>query len=397
VTNESKRRTPETASKPEPPTLARVTKGPLAGFTIGVTADRRADEQMKLLTGRGADCVHGPVIKTHPVGSEDEIRSATEAVIARRPAVVVLTTGLGVRAWLEAADAIQLGDELRDALSGVDLLARGPKATGALVTAGFDVAWTAPRARYDDIVERLAAQETEGVLIAVQLDGAGAEELCERIEALGASVIRVPVYRWSLPEDTTAAERLIRSVVERRVDAVTFTAKPAVENFLEIAGFMGVLEDAVEALSTDVDSFCVGPVCAGGFDDHPTVNIFVPERHRLGAMVQQIAAKFAARGEDLELGGTRVRVQGRLVVIEGGPDGPVVAHLSDRERALLAALMERPGVVHSKRDLLRRVWLGAESDEHLVEVTVARLRQRLGSASVGIETVVRRGYRVSPS
>ena len=397
MTNESKRRTPETASKPEPPTLARVTKGPLAGFTIGVTADRRADEQMKLLTGRGADCVHGPVIKTHPVGSEDEIRSATEAVIARRPAVVVLTTGLGVRAWLEAADAIQLGDELRDALSGVDLLARGPKATGALVTAGFDVAWTAPRARYDDIVERLAAQETEGVLIAVQLDGAGAEELCERIEALGASVIRVPVYRWSLPEDTTAAERLIRSVVERRVDAVTFTAKPAVENFLEIAGFMGVLEDAVEALSTDVDSFCVGPVCAGGFDDHPTVNIFVPERHRLGAMVQQIAAKFAARGEDLELGGTRVRVQGRLVVIEGGPDGPVVAHLSDRERALLAALMERPGVVHSKRDLLRRVWLGAESDEHLVEVTVARLRQRLGSASVGIETVVRRGYRVSPS
>ena len=127
VTNESKRRTPETTSKPEPPTLARVIKGPLAGYTIGVTADRRADEQMKLLTGRGAECVHGPVIKTHPVGSEDEIRSATEAVIAQRPAIAVLTTGLGVRGWLEAADAIQLGDELREALSGVDLLARGPE------------------------------------------------------------------------------------------------------------------------------------------------------------------------------------------------------------------------------------------------------------------------------
>ena len=397
MTNESKRRTLETTSKPGPPTLARVIKGPLAGYTIGVTADRRADEQMKLLTGRGAECLHGPVIKTHPLGSEEELRSATEAVIAQRPDIAVLTTGLGVRGWLEAADAIQLGDELRDVLGGVELLARGPKATGALVTAGFEVAWTAPRARYDDIVERLAVPETDGALIAVQLDGAGAEGLCARIEALGASVIRVPVYRWSLPEDTAAAERLIRSVVERRLDAVTFTAKPAVENFLEIAGFMGILDATVDALSTDVDSFCVGPVCAAGFDEHPTVNRFVPERHRLGAMVQQIAARFAARGDDLELGGTRVRVQGRLVVIDGGPDGQVVAHLSDRERALLAALMERPGVVHSKRDLLRRVWLGAESDEHLVEVTVARLRQRLGPAAVGIETVVRRGYRVSAS
>ncbi len=33
----------------------------------------------------------------------------------------------------------------------------GPKANGALVTAGFDVAWTAPRARYDDITDLLEA------------------------------------------------------------------------------------------------------------------------------------------------------------------------------------------------------------------------------------------------
>ena len=84
----------------------------------------------------------------------------------------------------------------------------------------------------------------------MQLDGAGAKDLCDQIEAMGADVVRVPVYRWSLPADSTDAERLIRAVVERRVDAVTFTAKPAVENFLEIAGFMGVLDDVTEALSS---------------------------------------------------------------------------------------------------------------------------------------------------
>ncbi len=73
-------------------------KGPLAGYTVGVTADRRADEQIKLLAGRGAECLHGPVIKTHPLGSEEDLRTATEAVIVEPPALAVLTTGLGVPA-----------------------------------------------------------------------------------------------------------------------------------------------------------------------------------------------------------------------------------------------------------------------------------------------------------
>jgi uroporphyrinogen-III synthase len=384
--------TAETSSKRATPKLGRVNRGPLEGYTIGVTADRRADEQMKLLAGRGAECLHGPVIKTHPVGSEDEMQAATQLLLDNPPDMVIFTTGLGVRGWLEAADAVRIGDELRDVFGQAELLARGPKATGALVTVGFEVAWTAPRARYDDITELLSTRDMHGSRVAVQLDGAGAKELCDQIEAMGADVVRVPVYRWSLPADSSDAERLIRAVVERRVDALTFTAKPAVENFLEIAGFMSVVDEVVEVIdSGQVRVFCVGPVCATGITEAGLPEPFVPVRHRLGAMVQQVAQYFATQGEDVQMAGTRVRVQGRLALI----DGCKAAWLTDRERALLTALLDRPGAVLSKPELLRRVWRGAETDEHLVEVTVARLRQRLGSASDGIETVVRRGYRVS--
>lgn len=365
--------------------------GPLAGFTVGVTADRRADEQMKLLTGRGAECLHGPVIKTHALGSEDQLRVATEAMLADPPVLVVLTTGLGVRGWLEAADAIQLGDELREVLDSVDLYARGPKATGALTTAGLAVAWTAPNARYDDIIEVLEERGIDGARIAVQLDGAGAGSLCDTFEAMGADVVRIPVYRWSMPSDTAAAERLIRAAIERRVDALTFTAKPAVDNFLEIADFLGVGDQLADALAVDVACFCVGPVCATGLTDGGITTPFVPDKHRLGAMVQQIARHFATVGDDVELGGTTIRLQGRLVVFADGEQ----ALLTERERAMLDVLLQRPGVVRSKRELLDVVWRGSERDEHLVEVTVARLRQRLGPAAQGIETVIRRGYRAS--
>ncbi len=85
------------------------------------------------------------------------------------------------------------------------------------------------------------------------------------------------------------------------------------------------------------------------------------------------------------------------VVVERGSltvDAGMSSRLPERERVLLEALAERPGAVVSKRALLRRVWGPGETDEHVVEVTIARLRQRLGVAGVGIETVIRRGYRL---
>jgi uroporphyrinogen-III synthase len=362
----------------------------LAGFRIGVTADRRADEQIGLLESRGANCLHGPVIKTHPQDSQEAMRSATQSLIDRPPDLIVLTTGLGVRSWLEAAASIHLGDGLRAVLSTIPLYARGPKSTGALVTEGFQVAWTAPNARYDDVIQVLTERGVAGERIGIQLDGAGATELCETIELLGAHVIRIPVYRWSLPDDFGPAERLLRAVVDRKLDAVTFTAKPAVENFFEIADSVGCGPDVVDALRTDVAPFCVGPVCAIGLTDAGVPAPHVPERHRLGSLVQLLSSYYADRCTEVTLGGTPLSVQGRLVTI-----GPHVASLTERERALLVTLLERNGAVISKRDLLRSVWQGTESDEHLVEVTVARLRKRLGPAADGIETVMRRGYRAN--
>lgn len=368
--------------------------GPLAGFKIGITADRRADEQIRLLAARGADCFHGPVIKTNPVDTVAALGTATQALIDDPPELIVLTTGLGVRGWLEAADSMHLGERLREVFEGASLFARGPKAKGALATNGFDIATDAPLSLYAEVIETLRARGVAGVRVAVQLDGSGAGGLCDAIEAEGADVVRVPVYKWSLPEDCGAAERLIRATIEGRVDAVTFTAKPAVENLFEIAGHIGLHDDLAEAFATGlVVAFCVGPVCATGLTDLGLPEPMVPERFRLGAMVQQLSQHFGAQAVTIELAGTLVRVQGRLAEIEGADD----AWLTEREQAILDVLIERPGTVHSKSDLLRRVWHGTENDEHLVEVTIGRLRQRLGPASAGIETVMRRGYRASAS
>jgi serine/threonine-protein kinase len=64
--------------------------------------------------------------------------------------------------------------------------------------------------------------------------------------------------------------------------------------------------------------------------------------------------------------------------------------------ALLAALLEQPGQVVPKEELLRRVWPDTFVEEANLSVNVSILRKALGAAPAGgdwIQTVARRGYR----
>ena len=110
MTNESKRRTPETTSKPAPPTLARVMKGPLAGYTIGVTADRRADEQMKLR-------VDGKDSGTLGLAELAARVTAVQAGNANTPVVISADRNVKYETVVKAMDVLQRAGVQRVGLS----------------------------------------------------------------------------------------------------------------------------------------------------------------------------------------------------------------------------------------------------------------------------------------
>ena len=88
----------------DPPTVTANPDKTLTGFTIGITAARRADEFAALLTRRGAEVIHAPAIRIIPLIDDDELERATESILKEPPDVMVATTGIGFRGWVEAAD-----------------------------------------------------------------------------------------------------------------------------------------------------------------------------------------------------------------------------------------------------------------------------------------------------
>jgi uroporphyrinogen-III synthase len=364
---------------------------PLAGFTVAVTAARRRDELSNLLVRRGARVVEAPAIRIIPTQDDDELRAATEECITQPPDVVIATTGIGFRGWMEAADGWGLGEALRAQFAQADLLVRGPKAKGAVRAHGLAEAWSPESESTDEVLTHLLAQGVEGKRVALQLHGEPLPDVVASLSRAGATVVEIPVYRWVPAEDIRPVQRLVDQVVTGQVDCVTFTSAPAVTCLLQVATDRGKRTPLLRALGNDVLAACVGPVTASRLQllGIPTVQ---PERARLGALVRTVVEELPARrARTVQAGDHVLTLRGHSVLVDGLP-----VSLTTRQSAVLSALLDvGPGRVLSRGELLTRAWRDEPADEHAVEMTVARLRAALGPAGKAIETVVKRGYRLA--
>lgn len=360
---------------------------PLAGYTVGITAARRREEFAAALERRGAKVISAPAIRIVPLADDTELRDATSRCLATPLDIVIATTGIGFRGWVEAADAWGAGEELVGAIGRATVLARGPKARGAIRAAGLRETWSPESESSSEVLEYLIAGDLEGKRIAVQLHGEPLPDMVQTLRLAGAEVIEVPVYRWVRPSDTVPLERLIQAVGCASVDAVAFTSAPAAASFLRAAREAGCGGSVHAALCATVVAACVGPVTAGPFQ-REGIPVVQPGRARLGSLVREIVEQVPRRrGITLPAAGHLLDVRGHAVVVDDR-----LVPLTGASMALLRELTARPGHVVSRADLLKIT--PGESGEHAVEVAIGRLRTALGDPRI-IQTVMKRGYRLA--
>lgn len=366
---------------------------PLTGFRIAVTSARRSEELAALLSRRGATVTSAAAITMVPLPDDDELREYTEALIAAPPDIVIATTGIGLRGWIAAADGWGLAADLTEALGAARVVSRGPKATGALRAAGLPEEWSPESESSREVVQYLVEGGIAGLRIAVQLHGATDEwdpfpEFLDELRAAGAQVVPIRVYRWHPPARNGDFDQMVLDIAARKFDAVSFTSAPAVASMLMRAAELGVEEQLLSALRTDVHAMCVGPVTA-----RPLVRLGVPtsapERMRLGALARHITDELPVLlSRSLRVAGHEMDIRGTCVLVDG-----VVKDLSPAGMAAIRALALRPGTVVSRHDLLRAL-PGGGTDTHAVETAVLRLRTALGDKRM-VSTVVKRGYRLA--
>ena len=182
-----------------------------------------------------------PALTIVPHIDDEELIARSRALIAEPPDIVVVTTGVGFRGWIEAADEAGLLEEFLTAIRPAQIVARGPKARGAIQQAGLSADWVAESETAAELEEFLLAEGVAGKRIAVQHHGSGADGLDEAFESAGADVVSLTIYRWGPPPDLAVVRRSVIAASAGEYDAILFTSAPGAQEWLGAADILQVL------------------------------------------------------------------------------------------------------------------------------------------------------------
>ncbi len=219
------------------------------GLRVLALESRHAKEMARLIATYGGEPTIVPALRETPLESNHQALAFAAELIDRQFDMVIFLTGAGIRALIGAVGNTYPRERLSAALQHVQVVARGSKPLSALGELGVKPAFVAPEPNTWREILRLLDESSDttaisGLRIAVQEYGVACTELLAGLKERGARVTRVPLYRWSLPEDLTALRAAASSLASREIDVVLLTAGIQARHLFQVAAEMGI-EDSV--------------------------------------------------------------------------------------------------------------------------------------------------------
>jgi uroporphyrinogen-III synthase len=262
----------------------------LAGVRVVTLESRRASELAQLLSRHGATVIGAPALREVALEENTAAVELLRRLEEHSLDAVILLTGVGTRALV---DAVQPSARLVALLATVPLVARGPKPVAALRALGLTATVRVPEPNtWRELLDALDRElPVHGLRVAVQEYGKPNDALLEGLRVRGADVLRVPVYRWALPDDTAPLRAAIDRLVARQAEVVVFTTAIQLDHLLQVADAADVRAPLLAALRHDVVVAAIGPTAAEALAEAGICPDVVPEHPKLGYLVAAIAQR----------------------------------------------------------------------------------------------------------
>ncbi len=262
----------------------------LQGLRVVSFESRRAKEMGELIRRHGGEAIVAPSMREVPLAENSAPLELFQRIEAGRIDWVILLTGVGTRTMVDTLALHYSRERIAALFDSVRLFARGPKPVAALKELGLKPTITAPEPNtWKEVIEVLERNfELRGKNLAVQEYGITNQELITGLEARGAEVFSVPVYRWALPEDLSPLVATIHEIKNRRVDVVVFTSATQVENLFKVAEQEGAAYELPLALSRAL-VVSIGPICSEALSRYRIAADFEPKHPKMGFMIGELA------------------------------------------------------------------------------------------------------------
>jgi uroporphyrinogen-III synthase len=183
------------------------------------------------------------------------------------------------------------------ALGRAALVCRGPKPVAVLKELALRPRIAVPEpTTWRDVLAALDRElPVRGLRVAVQEYGKKNPELLAGLAERGASVTAVPVYGYTLPDDTAPLERAVRRLAAGDAEVAMFTTAQHLNSLFTVAERLGLAPAVHEALARRVLVASIGPVTNEALTERGLAADVVPEHPKMGHLVKAVATEGPAR------------------------------------------------------------------------------------------------------
>lgn len=243
--------------------------------------------------------VEAPALREVPIGDNPEVFAFADRLLAGDFDMVLFLTGVGTRYLAQAIETRIPRATWTAALAKTKVVIRGPKPLAPLreLKVRIDLQAPEPNTWHELLAALDANLPVAGLRVAVQEYGKSNPELIEGLERRGATVTRVPVYRWALPEDTGPLRRAIEAIADGRVGAVLFTSAQQVVHMLDVAAEMGREPALRAALAERTVVGSIGPTTTETLREHGLPVDLEPEHPKMAHLVAAVASGWRGVGK----------------------------------------------------------------------------------------------------
>jgi len=269
--------------------------GGFSGLRVVAFESRMAQEASRLIERHGGVAIMAPSMREVPLAENPAAFEFARRLLAGELDVVIFLTGVGANALFEVLAGEYPLETLAHALRQVTTVVRGPKPARALRAAGVEPALEIPEPNtWRELLSELTRRtDLAGKRVAVQEYGVSNRDLIAGLEARGAQVILVPVYRWALPEDREPLHRALSAIASGQADVALFTSATQVSHVLQVAEAQGCAAAVRRGLDAMVVG-SIGPVCSAALRERGLAVDVEPSHPKLGHLIKETGSGAAS-------------------------------------------------------------------------------------------------------
>lgn len=266
-----------------------------AGLRVAAFESRRAADMERMIAKTGGVALVSPSMREMPLENHQGAIDFANRLITGQIDVVIFLTGVGTRELVKQIERHVDRARFLAAISDIRSVVRGPKPAAALKELGITPTVSVPepntwRELLTTLDERLPVAN---LVVGLQEYGITNPSLIAGLEARGATVVRVRVYEWELPEDIRPLEENVRRIVDGEVDVAMFTSARQVLNLLKVADDMGLADDLRRGLRSIVVA-SIGPTTSEMLRSNNLPVDLEPSHPKMGHLVQETAEQATA-------------------------------------------------------------------------------------------------------